>query len=421
MKHITIKDIARHLSLSVSTVSRALINDKNIRQETKERVLETAKMLGYKPNPVATNLKYGHTNTVGVIVPEMLTPFASQVISGIQSVLYANGIKVIIAESDEDPNKERENLQTMERFMVDGIIICLCSYKENLDQYIRLQQAEMPMVFYDRIPYGMNVSQVIVDDYIKAFFLVEHLIREGYRHIVHLQGPDDVYNSVERARGYKDALVKFNIPFDKDRMLKAGLTFKDGANAADMLIEKGVSFDAIFAFTDTLAIGAMNRLRDLGKKIPEEIAIASFSGTVLSTIVYPQLTTVEPPLQQMGKVVAELIIEKIKEPLSPNRSIVLDAEIKLRASLSRTLVEEHCMHVVAWFDQKNVRVVRWRVKDEETFYEMLWELMEAVPVAKREEEQSGFEEVFRTQKFSSVLVLDGQGIQGWNDTGIIQV
>ena len=242
MKHITIKDIARHLSLSVSTVSRALINDKNIRQETKERVLETAKMLGYKPNPVATNLKYGHTNTVGVIVPEMLTPFASQVISGIQSVLYANGIKVIIAESDEDPNKERENLQTMERFMVDGIIICLCSYKENLDQYIRLQQAEMPMVFYDRIPYGMNVSQVIVDDYIKAFFLVEHLIREGYRHIVHLQGPDDVYNSVERARGYKDALVKFNIPFDKDRMLKAGLTFKDGANAADMLIEKGSRF-----------------------------------------------------------------------------------------------------------------------------------------------------------------------------------
>ena len=110
------------------------------------------------------------------------------------------------------------------------------------------------------------------------------------------------------------------------------LDFKDGANAADMLIEKGVSFDAIFAFTDTLAIGAMNRLRDLGKKIPEEIAIASFSGTVLSTIVYPQLTTVEPPLQQMGKVVAELIIEKIKEPLSPNRSIVLDAEIKLRAS-----------------------------------------------------------------------------------------
>ena len=103
MKHVTIKDIAQYLSISVSTVSRALVDDKNIRKETKEKVLETARKLGYKPNPVATNLRYGHTNTVGVIVPEMVTPFASRVINGIQDVLYANGIKVIIAESGENP------------------------------------------------------------------------------------------------------------------------------------------------------------------------------------------------------------------------------------------------------------------------------------------------------------------------------
>lgn len=332
MKHITIKDIARHLSLSVSTVSRALVNDKNIRRETKEKVLEAAKALGYKPNPVATNLKYGHTNTVGVIVPEMVTPFASQVINGIQSILYANGLKVIIAESHEDPQKEKENLQLMERFMVDGIIICLCSYKENKEEYLRLQKAEMPMVFYDRIPHGLDVSQVTVDDYMKTFFLVEHLIRSGRKRIVHLQGPDDVYNSTERTRGYKDALSKFKIPIEADMLVKTGLTFDDGAKAADLLIEKGTSFDAIFAFTDTLAIGAMNRLRELDKKIPEEIAIASFSGTVLSTIVYPQLTTVEPPLQEMGRTAAELILEKIKNPASPNRSVVLDAEIQIRAS-----------------------------------------------------------------------------------------
>lgn len=332
MKHITIKDIARHLSLSVSTVSRALVNDKNIRRETKEKVLEAAKALGYKPNPVATNLKYGHTNTVGVIVPEMVTPFASQVINGIQSILYANGLKVIIAESHEDPQKEKENLQMMERFMVDGIIICLCSYKENKEEYLRLQQAEMPMVFFDRIPYGLDVSQVIVDDYMKTFFLVEHLIRSGHQRIIHLQGPDDVYNSIERARGYKDALTKFRIPVEADMLIKTGLTFDDGAKAADLLIEKDIRFDALFAFTDTLAIGAMNRLRELNKRIPEEIAIASFSGTVLSTIVYPQLTTVEPPLYEMGKTAAELILDKIKNPASTNRTIVLDAEIQIRAS-----------------------------------------------------------------------------------------
>lgn len=332
MKHITIKDIAQHLSLSVSTVSRALVDDKNIRRETKEKVLETARKLGYKPNPVATNLKYGRTNTVGVIVPEMVTPFASQVINGIQSTLYAKGLKVMIAESGEDPKQERENLLMMERFMVDGIIVCLCSYKENQEEYLRLQQAEMPMVFYDRIPHGLEVSQVLVDDYMKAFFLMEHLIRSGRKRIVHLQGPDDVYNSVERARGYKDALAKFNIPFEKELLVKTGMGFKDGELAADRLMERGTAFDAVFAFTDTLAIGAMNRLRELGKKIPEEVAIASFSGTVLSTIVYPQLTTVEPPLLEMGKKAAELILEKIKEPQSPNRSVVLDAEIQLRAS-----------------------------------------------------------------------------------------
>lgn len=332
MKHVTIKDIAQYLSISVSTVSRALVNDKNIRRETKEKVLETAKKLGYKPNPVATNLKYGHTNTVGVIVPEMVTPFASRVINGIQEVLYAHGIKVIIAESGEDPEKEKENLQLMERFMVDGIIISLCSYRRNKEEYLRLQKADMPMVFYDRIPHGLEVPQVTVDDYMKSFFLTEHLIRSGRKNIAHIQGPDDVYNSLERVRGYKDALAKFGISFDERRVVKAGLTFEDGKHAANELQKRDIPFDAVFAFTDTLAIGAMNRLRELGKKIPEEVAVASFSGTELSTIVHPELTTVEPPLFQMGRNAAELILERIKKPASPNRSIVLNAEIRLRAS-----------------------------------------------------------------------------------------
>ena len=333
MKYITIKDIARHLSISVSTVSRALGDDKNIRKETKEKVMEAVKELGYRANPVAINLKYGHTNAVGVIVPEMVTPFASRVINGIQEVLHAKNIKVIIAESGGDPEKEKENLQLMERFMVDGIIICLCSYKRNKEEYFRLQEAGMPMVFYDRIPYGLEVPQVIVDDYMKSFFLVESLIRSGRKQIVHIQGPDDIYNSIERVRGYKDALAKFGIPFDKDNMLiRTGITFEEGKKAADILMERNIPFNAVFAFTETLAIGAMNRLKELGKKIPDEIAVASFSGTELSNIVYPKLTTVEPPLYQMGKSAAELILEKIKDPASPNHSIVLNAEIKMRAS-----------------------------------------------------------------------------------------
>ena len=141
MKHVTIKDIARELCISVSTVSRALTDDKNIRRETREAVLREAERLGYRRNPVAMNLKMGRTNTIGVIVPEMHTPYASQVVAGIQSVLYKNNQKVMIAESDEDPNREHESLLMMEEFMVDGLIVSMCSHKHNLETYRRLAAA----------------------------------------------------------------------------------------------------------------------------------------------------------------------------------------------------------------------------------------------------------------------------------------
>ena len=308
MKHVTIKDIARELCISVSTVSRALTDDKNIRRETREAVLREAERLGYRRNPVAMNLKMGRTNTIGVIVPEMHTPYASQVVAGIQSVLYKNNQKVMIAESDEDPNRERESLQMMEEFMVDGLIVSMCSHKHNLETYRRLAAAGMAIVFYDRIPHGLDdMPQVMIDDNNDSYFMAEHLVRLGRRRIAYLCGPDDVYNAVERACGYREAAV-------------------------DDLVSRGLEFDAVYAFTDTLAIGAMNRLREIGRRIPEDVAVAGFSGTELSTIVYPKLTTVEPPLEEMGRRAAELVLEKVGNPDAENRRIVLRTEMKCRAS-----------------------------------------------------------------------------------------
>lgn len=332
MKHVTIKDIARSLYISVSTVSRALTDDKNIRRETREAVLREAERLGYRRNPVAMNLKMGRTNTIGVIVPEMHTPYASQVVAGIQSVLYKNNQKVMIAESDENPDRERESLQMMEEFMVDGLIVSLCSYKHNIETYRRLANEGVAIVFYDRIPHGMDdMPQVMVDDNNDSYFMAEHLIRLGRRRIAYLYGPDDVYNAVERGRGYREAMEKFQI-YDPRLIVKTGMTFADGAAAVDSLVRQGIEFDAVYAFTDTLAIGAMNRLREIGRRIPEDVAVAGFSGTELSTIVFPQLTTVEPPLTEMGQRAAELVLEKVHNPESENRKIVLRTEMKLRAS-----------------------------------------------------------------------------------------
>lgn len=332
MKHVTIKDIARSLCISVSTVSRALTDDKNIRRETREAVLREAERLGYRRNPVAMNLKMGRTNTIGVIVPEMHTPYASQVVAGIQSVLYKNNQKVMIAESDENPDRERESLQMMEEFMVDGLIVSLCSYKHNLETYRRLANEGVAIVFYDRIPHGMDdMPQVMVDDNNDSYFMAEHLIRLGRRRIAYLYGPDDVYNAVERGRGYREAMEKFQI-YDPRLIVKTGMTFADGAAAVDSLVRQGIEFDAVYAFTDTLAIGAMNRLREKGRCIPEDVTVAGFSGTELSTIVFPQLTTVEPPLTEMGQRAAELVLEKVRNPEAENRKIVLRTEMKCRAS-----------------------------------------------------------------------------------------
>lgn len=332
MKHVTIKDIARSLYISVSTVSRALTDDKNIRRETREAVLREAERLGYRRNPVAMNLKMGRTNTIGVIVPEMHTPYASQVVAGIQSVLYKNNQKVMIAESDENPDRERESLQMMEEFMVDGLIVSLCSYKHNLETYRCLANEGVAIVFYDRIPHGMDdMPQVMVDDNNDSYFMAEHLIRLGRRRIAYLYGPDDVYNAVERGRGYREAMEKFQI-YDPRLIVKTGMTFADGAAAVDSLVRQGIEFDAVYAFTDTLAIGAMNRLREKGRCIPEDVAVAGFSGTELSTIVFPQLTTVEPPLTEMGQRAAELVLEKVRNPEAENRKIVLRTEMKCRAS-----------------------------------------------------------------------------------------
>ena len=333
MNHATIKDIAKYLSVSIATVSRALSGDKNIRSETREKVLEAARLLGYKSNPVAKNLQSGRTNTVGVIIPEIVTPFFLRIIEGIQDVLYAKGLKVIIAQSGENPEREKESLLLMESFMVDGIIIGLCHKDRNKEEYFRLMNSGIPMVFYDRIPYGIDVTKVVVDDYVKTFFVIEHLIRRGRKRIAHLKAPNYIYSSSERLKGYKDALSKFKIPFDESLVVESkGMTFEDGKIAVETLMGRNVPFDAVFAFTDTVAIGGMNYLHKLGVRIPEEVAVASFSGTEMSEIVHPSLTTVEQPRFKMGQVCAELILEMINNPSAEPRTVTLDAELKIRES-----------------------------------------------------------------------------------------
>lgn len=336
MKYVTIKDIARELGLSYSTVSRALNDDPNIRRETHDLIVSTAKKMGYVKSPVAMNLKFGYTKTIGVIVPEMNTPYAARTIDGIQSVCYANHYKVIIVSAGEDPAREREGIETMYNFMVDGIIACRCDCRRNSDIWQGVVDKRIPLVMFDRISPDLDVPHVVIDDETKAFFLVEHLIRMGRKRIGYI-GIDErlVYNSYLRHKGYREALDRYHIAYDPSiDILANGMHYSDGAEAVERLLNNNI--DAVFAFTDTLAIGAMNSLTDRGCRIPDDYAIAGFSGTEISSIVRPALTTVEPSHYDMGQKAATLILDIINNRgnagyKAPSR-VVIDSEIIYRGS-----------------------------------------------------------------------------------------
>jgi len=263
----------------------------------------------------------------------MITPFSAAVIRGVQNILTPQGYRVLIQQCDENPDLERQNLLFLEEFNVDAIIINPCHTTKNLDLYTDLIKRGTPLIFFDRIPEAsLDVSKVIINDAIQAALMVEYLIENGHRKIAHIMGPESIKNAKERAIGYERILSKHHI-YDSDLLIKTnGMLVEDGRKAAKALLASGKSFDAVFAFSDTLAIGAMNYLLEKGYQIPTDISVASFSGTELATIVHPALTTVEQPLVKMGETAAELALEKIKDPQSTNTTIMLQSELVYRAS-----------------------------------------------------------------------------------------
>lgn len=332
MAYTTIKDIAKALGVSTSTVSRALRNEANIKSETKERVRTCAESMGYEPNYIAVTLRQKQSKVIGIIVPEMVTTFFITIINAMQERLLEFGYKVIITQSQENSNVELNNLHLLENYRVDGIIMSICCRNKNEDEYLRLQKKGLNIVFFDRVP-AIDASKVIIDDYSKSFLLVEHLIRSGYKRIVHLAGPPNLQNALDRKRGYQDALTKFKMNGYPELLVDSGISFEDGEHSMKKLIEeKKLEFDAVFCFTDTLAIGAKKYLQSHGYRIPNDVALAGFSGSLLSTIIHPQLTTVEQPLIQMAHTSVDLLLEKINDKSSTNKTVMLDANIKIRAS-----------------------------------------------------------------------------------------
>ena len=332
MKRVTIKDIAHSLRLSPSTVSRALSDDKNIRKETKQRIFKMAEELGYRRNNLAASLRCGQTHTVGVIASEMLSPFSSLVLNGIQEVMHRNGVCLLVANSDNSSGQELRNLQIMENSLVEGIIMSAVDRSNNADELKRIRAKGIPVVCFAHAPAGLDIPRVVTNDYDKALYLMDHLVCSGRRRIVHVKGPENCSGITDIHKAYLDSLKRFRIDFDPTLVRPASISIEEGRRVATELTEEKVAFDALFACDDLIAIGAMNRLRELGVRIPEDVSIAGFYGSPLSRIVFPPLTTVEPPLLEMGQKAAELLLLQINNPEAKAGKVIVDARLQLRAS-----------------------------------------------------------------------------------------
>lgn len=332
-KYITIKDIANELGISKSTVSRALSGDSsNVKAETMKLITETAQRMGYQRNELAVSLRKQSSHNIGIIIPEIVTTFYMDFISHAQTILRKHGYNVLIATSNESAEQECINIEMMEKCMVDGILISVCDKEKNTDVYRRVMGRGIPMVFFDRMLEWGDASQVRLDDYIMSFFMVEQLIRSGSKRIVHISGPSHIRNGYERLRGYHDALEKFHIAYDKELVLPSALSADDGSRVMADFLDRNISFDAVFGFTETALIGAKNIMQKRGMHVPADARICCMSGTALCTLVFPTITAVEQPVEQMASEACRLVMAHIADSAKGVEDIVLRGEIIDRES-----------------------------------------------------------------------------------------
>jgi LacI family transcriptional regulator len=334
---ITIKDIAKALGLSTSTVSRALRGSYEISAETRKLVLEYAEKLNYRPNPIAQSLKEKRSRSIGIVVCEIANNFFSQVINGIESVAYKKGYYVIISQSHESFEREVANTQYLASRSVDGLLISLSTETTDLSHLSKLHDKGLPIVFFDRITEEMPTHKVIANNFNGAYQATEHLIRSGFKRIAHLTISPHLSITKERLAGYKAALADNRIPFDES-LIKyckyGGLHEEEMDQAVESLLTQSNKPDAIVAASDKLSTGCLAALAKKKVRVPEDIGLVGFTNSLLTDIFHPALTSVRQPAFEMGQVAMEMLIQIIesKHPITKFETRVLNTELTVRSS-----------------------------------------------------------------------------------------
>lgn len=310
---ITLKDIARELEVSISTVSKALKNSEEISRDTKDKIQAFAKLYNYKPNNIAVSLKNRRTKNIGVIIPDIVHHFFTTVIRGIEKYANAKGYNVLVCVSNEGYEREVINMELLANGSIDGFIMSLSTETQQKNDYNHIKEVTdqgIPMVMFDRVTDSINCDKVVIDDAQGAFLAVKKFVDSGKKKIALITTDD--YLSVGKARteGYKKALSHYNIPLEESLILKLP-SMEVEASAFDTFF-KTQEVDAVLCVNEIFAIHAMRLAHGMNKRIPEDISFIGFTDGLLSKFAMPSLTAIAQHGELMGEEAARMLIEKVE-------------------------------------------------------------------------------------------------------------
>ena len=334
MNQVTIKDVAAQANVSTTTVSHVINNTRFVDPATRNRVLQCMHELGYQPNFLARSLRRGVSKTIGLIVPDAANLFFAEIARKIEDFGYQQGYSVILGNSDNNPEKQANYINTLLAKRVDGVIFI--SSGGEVDDLKRFSENHVPVVVADRdVP--LELADIVMLDNEKAGYdATRYLLELGHRRIACITGPHDLSPSMQRVQGFHRAMGDFGIAVNSDYVTAGDFQFQGGQLAMDRLLLCSPRPDAVFVFNDMMAIGAMTAIRKAGLSIPSEISIIGFDDIPLAAAVTPSLTTIAQPINEIAGRATELLIQRLEgNRQDENQRVILQAALVERESTCR--------------------------------------------------------------------------------------
>lgn len=337
---VTIYDISKKLGVSAATISRALNDNPKISLKTRKLVAKTAKEMNYKQNRLAQALKGGKTYNVGVIVPFIDRSFFSSVIKGIEEELTPHGYHVIICQTYENYDYEIEQINTLINTQIDCIFMSVAKTTSNTEHLEKAEADGTPLVFFDCKKNIQGVSSVTIDDFKAGYLATKQLIEQGCKKIAHISGNLDVEIYKNRHDGYIKALKEENLDIEPNYIISTKSNIESGASAIQQLWTLKENPDAIFSASDYTALGAIQELKKIGVKIPDDVCVTGFSNEPFTKYMELPISTIDQTPQIMGKIAAQVFLEQINSDIKVRveKKVVLTPELIVRKSSSRNFI-----------------------------------------------------------------------------------